>query len=108
MDLPLASSARCELRSVIRFLSAKNIAPVEIHTQLCEIYEDKCMSVQHMRKWCREFKNGRTDVNDEERSGRPSISDETVAKVEEVMLSDRRMTVRELSEMIPDVSKTSI
>lgn len=108
MDLPLASSASCELRSVIRFLSAKNIAPVEIHSQLCEIYGDKCMSVQHVRKWCREFKNGRTNVHDEERSGRPSVSDETIAKVEAAMLSDRRVTVRELSEMIPDVSKTSI
>jgi transposase len=64
------------------------------------------MSVQHVRKWCREFEDGHTDVQDEQRSGRPSVSDETLAKVEETMLKDRRMTVRELCEMIPDVSKT--
>jgi hypothetical protein len=58
-----------------------------------------------VRKWCREFKDGRTDVHDEQRSGWPSVSDEMIAKMEETMLKDRRVTVRELCEMIPDVSK---
>jgi transposase len=64
--------------------------------------------LQHVRKWCREFKDERTDVHDEQCSGRPSVSDETIAKVEETMLKDRRVTVRELCEMNPDVSKTCI
>jgi hypothetical protein len=34
IELPLASPARCELRSVIRFLCAKYTAPVDIHSQL--------------------------------------------------------------------------
>jgi transposase len=66
------------------------------------------MSVQHLHKWCRKFKDGRTDVHDEQRSGQPSVSDETIAKVEETMLKDRRVTVWELCEMIHDVSKTCI
>jgi transposase len=93
---------------VIHFLFAKNTAPVDIHSQLCEVYGEKCMSIQHVRKWCREFKDGRTDVHDKQHSGRPSVSDETIAKVEETMLKDRRVTARELCEMIPDVSKTCI
>jgi hypothetical protein len=58
---------------------------VDIHSQLCEVYGEKCISVQHVRKWCREFKDGRagTDVHDEQRSGWPSVSDETITKVEE-------------------------
>jgi transposase len=91
---------------VIRILCANKTVPVDIHSQLCEAYEEKCMSVQHVRKWCSECKDGRTDVHDEQRSGRPSVLDETIAKVEETMLKDRRVTVRELYEMIPDVSKT--
>jgi hypothetical protein len=59
------------------------------------------MSIQHVRKWCREFNDGRTNVHDEQRFGRPSVSDKTIAK-------DRRVTVRELCEMIPDVSKICI
>ncbi|UYV85126.1 hypothetical protein LAZ67_X004640 [Cordylochernes scorpioides] len=58
--------------------------------------------------WVREFKNGRTDVHDEPRAGRPSVSDETIAKVEAAMLEDRRITVRKLCDLVPDVSKTTI
>jgi transposase len=75
---------------------------VDIHSQLCEVYGEKCMSVQHVRKWCREFKYGHIDVHDEQCSGRPSVLDKTIAKVEETMLKDRRVTVWELCEMIPD------
>ncbi|XP_071037147.1 protein GVQW3-like [Parasteatoda tepidariorum] len=90
------------------FFSAKNVPPVVIHSQLCEAYGEECMSVQHVRKWCREFKNGLTDAHDEQRSGRPSFSDEAIAKLEEAILKDRRVKVRDLSEMIPVVSKSCI
>ncbi|UYV71798.1 hypothetical protein LAZ67_9000444 [Cordylochernes scorpioides] len=59
-------------------------------------------------RWVREFKNDRTDIHDEPRAGRPSVSDETVAKVEAAMLEDRRVTVRKLCDLVPDVSKTTI
>ncbi|UYV79559.1 hypothetical protein LAZ67_17003118 [Cordylochernes scorpioides] len=59
-------------------------------------------------RWVREFKNSRTDVHDEPRAGRPSVSDETIAKVEAAMLEDRRVTVRKLCDLVPDVSKTTI
>ncbi|GFT47727.1 histone-lysine N-methyltransferase SETMAR [Trichonephila clavipes] len=42
------------------------------------------------------------------RAGRPSASDETIAKVEAAMLEDRRTTVRELCEKDSEVSKTTI
>ncbi|UYV67791.1 hypothetical protein LAZ67_5002075 [Cordylochernes scorpioides] len=44
----------------------------------------------------------------EPRAGRPSVSDETIAKVEAAMLEDRRVTVRKLCDLVPDVSKTTI
>lgn len=108
MALPLASPASCELRSVIRFLAAKKKSAKEIHEELCQVYGEECMSSGMVRRWVRDFKNGRTDVHDEARAGRPSVSDETIAKVEAAMLEDRRTTVRELCEKIPEVSKTTI
>lgn len=51
MELPLSSPARCELLSVLHFLCAKNTVLVDIHSQLCEAYRKKCMSVQHVHKW---------------------------------------------------------
>ncbi|UYV69084.1 hypothetical protein LAZ67_6002319 [Cordylochernes scorpioides] len=59
-------------------------------------------------RWVREFKNSRTDVHDEPRAGRPSDSYEIIAKVEAAMLEDRRVTVRKLCDLVPDISKTTI
>jgi len=94
MEMPLVATAKCEISAVIRFLNAKKVAPIEIHRQLTEVYGEKCMSVQHVRKWCREFTGGRTDIHEEERNGRPSVSDETIEKFEGILLEDRRNTKR--------------
>lgn len=108
MELPIASTARCEIRAVIRFLNAKRVSPIDIHRQLIEVYGENCMSVQHVRKWCREFSEGRTEIHDENRSGRPSVSDEVVEKVETILLEDRRITINELALRIPETSNTTI
>jgi len=76
MAAPIQSPAKCEVRSVIRFLNAKGEGPAEIHKQIVAVYGN-VMNGQNVTKWCREFSEGRTDVHDEQRSGRPSlISDE--------------------------------
>ncbi|UYV67205.1 CSE4 [Cordylochernes scorpioides] len=80
MELPHMSPASCELRSVIRFLAAKKNSAKDIHTELCQVYGEGCMSSGMVRRWVREFENGRTDVHDEPRAGRPSVSNETIAK----------------------------
>ena len=50
---------------------------------------------------------GRIDIRDEQSSGRPLVSAETIAKVEQEMLEDQHVTVCELSERIPEVSKST-
>lgn len=108
MALPIAVTAKCELRAVIRFLNAKGVQPIDIHRQLTEVYGDKCIDVKNVRKWCREFAGGRTEIHDVERSGRPSISDETVEKIEQILRQDRRITIHELSLRVPEISESSI
>ena len=62
-----------------------------------------------MTKWCREFSEGRTDVHDGQRSGRPSLtSDELLQKIEGEIRANRRVTIRELHHIILEVSKTTI
>ena len=63
-----------EVRSVIRFLWAKGTAPIEIHHEIQAVNGSNVMTVQHVRKWCREFSGCRLSVTDEQRSGRPSTS----------------------------------
>ena len=43
-----------------------------------------------------------------ERSGRPSISNETVAKVEQIVRQDRRITLDDLCIFVPEVSRSTI
>jgi len=42
-----------EIRSVIRFLNARNVLPNEIHRQICQVYGDNAMSDGIVRKWVR-------------------------------------------------------
>ena len=72
MAAPIQSPAKCEVRSVIRFLNAKGERPSEIHKQIVAVYGN-VMNGQNVTKWCRELSEGRTDVHDEQRSGRPSL-----------------------------------
>ena len=73
MAAPIQSRAKCEVRSVIRFFIAKGERPAEIHKKIVAIYGN-VINRQNVTKWCREFSEGRTDVHDEQRSGRPSCS----------------------------------
>jgi transposase len=82
MAVPIQSPTRCEVRSVIQFLKAKGKHPAEIHKHIVAVYGD-VMNQQNVTKWFREFSKGRTDVHDEQRSGRPSlISDDLLQKIE--------------------------
>jgi len=69
---PIQSPAKCEVLSVIRFLKAKGKRLAEIHKHIFAVYGE-VMNRQNVTKWCREFSEGRTDIHDEQRSGRPSL-----------------------------------
>jgi len=60
----------------------------------------KITSRQHVTKWIRNFNFERTEIHNEERSGRPSMMlDELVQKIEEHFLSDRRSIIDNLHEL---------
>ncbi|GFW50138.1 uncharacterized protein TNCV_4695561 [Trichonephila clavipes] len=45
----------------------------DIHRQIKEVYSTEAMSDNKVQKWVRELKDGRTNIHDEERSGRHSV-----------------------------------
>ncbi|GBM97148.1 hypothetical protein AVEN_195491-1 [Araneus ventricosus] len=103
----IVDPADCEVSSVIRFLKAKEVKPAEIHRQLVEIYGENVMTDGMVRKWVRQFNDGRTNVHDEARGGRPSVvNNGLVAKMNEKIRENRRFTIRMLFDEFPQTSKT--
>ena len=58
MAAPIQNPAKCEVRSVIRFLNAKFERPTEIHKPIVAVYGN-VMNRQYVTKWRREFSEGR-------------------------------------------------
>jgi len=103
----IEGAADCEIRSVIRFLKARNMLPSEIHHQICQVYGYNAMSDGTVRKYVRMFNEGRENVHDEARSGRPSlVNHDLVRKVNERVRADRRFTISDLSLHFPQISRT--
>jgi hypothetical protein len=60
-----------------------------------------------VRQWCRMFKDGQTNVHDEERSGRPYVlSGNVLQSVVQEMCKRRHFTISELSCEFPQISGT--
>ena len=69
----IEGAANCEIRSVIRFLNARNVLPSEIHHQICQVYGENAMSDGIVRKWVQMFNEVRENMHVEAQSGRPSL-----------------------------------
>ena len=67
---------------------------------LTKAYGESAMSKTRVYEWYKRFQDGREDVEDDERPGRPSTSttDENVEKVKEMAMNDRRITIREVAD----------
>jgi hypothetical protein len=74
MSIQIENPASCEIQSVIKFLNAKDFRPAEIYRQICEIYGENAMSDEMVGRWCRMFSEGKTNIHDDNRSGRPSLT----------------------------------
>ena len=80
--------------------------PSQIHHQICQVYGVNAMSDGMVRKCVRMFNEGRENVHDEARSGRPSLAnDDLVRKVNERVRDDRRFTISDLSMHFPQISR---
>ena len=71
------------------------------------MYGDNAMSDGMVRKWVRMFNEGRENVHDEARSGRPSLVNvDLVHQVNERVRDDRRFTISYLSLHFSQILRT--
>jgi hypothetical protein len=52
------SDVRLKNRTVIEFLTAEKVPPIEIHRGMKAIYGDQCVDMSTLRCWARRFKDG--------------------------------------------------
>jgi hypothetical protein len=77
MCLATDNPAAAKFMLLITFFTLKKISGAKIHHELCmAVYSQNVISEGTVRQLCRMFKDGGTNVHDEEQSGRPAICSE--------------------------------
>ena len=89
-----------EQRINLKFLVRLGKTPTETFNLLQQVYGDATMSRTRIFEWHKRFREGREDVEDDPRSGKPTTSrtNENVERVREKVRSDRRLTVRMIAD----------
>ncbi|UYV71787.1 hypothetical protein LAZ67_9000414 [Cordylochernes scorpioides] len=84
----------------IKFCVKNEIKCADAFRMLTVAYGEATLDRSNVYRGYKMFSEGREDVNDEERAGRPSTSttDEKINEVEKMILANRRITVREVAE----------
>lgn len=72
----------------------------ETFQMLQKAFEDDCLSRSKCHGWFKRFKEGRTSIADDPRLGRPTVStdDMHVSQVNDLVRSNRRLTIREMAD----------
>ena len=98
-----------EQRINIKLLVKLGKGGSEIVQMLNQVYGESAMQRVAIYKWVKRFEEGRDDVEDDPREGRPSTSrvQENVERVKELVLPDRRITVRMIADQL-NLSKSSL
>ena len=65
-------------------------------------YGDSAPSKTTICWWYAEFKRGRTDIEDAERSGRPNevVTPKTIKKVQQIVFENRKLKLREIDDTL--------
>ena len=87
-----------EVRAVIKYLNLKGMSTKEINEDMIQTLGKDAPLYSTVKKWVAEFKRGKEDVTDDSRAGRPVnvVTDEQSEAVHRAVMSDRRVTIREL------------
>ena len=98
-------STRLKQRAVTEFLSAENVRPAEIHRRLQAVYGENTANRTTVNHWAiifRECEEGRANIVDQPRSGRPvSMTDDKHQKqVDEVTKHDRHITHKQIADRL--------
>lgn len=89
-----------EQRYAIKFCVRLGKNATETFQMLQEAFRDNCISKSQSGRWHKAFKEGREEVVDEPRSGRPTTArtDENVTRVRQVLRTNRRLSIQQIAD----------
>ena len=94
---------------VIKFLSKEGLAPAAIKQCWDGVYGEASPSYSTVKKWAKQFRLGRDSIEDEPREGQhvEVVTEENIRRIEEKLLSARRLKLKEISVRL-EIPKTTV
>ncbi len=103
----MTSTGDVELRGVVKFCVALNKSPMDTFKMIKSTGKYEKCSQTFVYKWHSRFKRGRESIQDDPRSGRPSVVLCSIKdRVKSLVNMDRKTTVRALAEELAVSSST--
>jgi histone-lysine N-methyltransferase SETMAR len=96
-------------RFYIKVRTALGIQPTIIHDELCTVFGNEAPSFRTVARWSKWFRDGREEIEDEPRAGRPitETTSENIELIESIINDDPHVTIEEL-EVQTDLSHGTI
>ena len=87
---------------VIEYLHKNGLTTKAIHNDMVATLVKNAPSYATIKRWVKEFKNGRESLQDNPRSRRPVTlaTPKIVTKIHDMLIGDRRVTVRYLANTV--------
>ena len=87
---------KMDLRKCIKFSVKNEIKCARTFEMSSVAFDESTMKRTQVQLWYNRFKEGREDVNDDARSGRPNTSttNENIEAVQKMILDNRRIPIR--------------
>lgn len=92
-------------RCLLLFYFRKGKKAAYAHRKLTDVYGEDAISERACQKWFSRFRDGDTTLEDEERSGRPSVADDE--QILALISSNTKYTTREISDQL-NISYSSV
>ena len=105
--IPLA--CQIEQRATIKVLQKAGHTPIQIWRGLSQVFQGDALSKTQVRQWFNRFKEGdmSTTTADKPRPGRPNLCRRKVARVQNALQTDGRLSIQEIIDQT-GISKTSV